>query len=313
MLKKKIFVAGHNGLVGSAIVNKLKLFGYKNIITISKKELNLINQQEVFNFLRKSSPDIVINSAARVGGILANSKFKAEFIYENLSIQNNIIHGCFLNKIKNLIFLGSSCVYPKNSNQPIKEKYLLTSELEKTNEPYAVAKIAGIKMCESYNFQYSTNYKCLMPANTYGPNDNYNLENSHFFPAIIKKVHYAKSMKKNFITLWGTGKAVRELIYVDDLAEACIFFMNKNTKETLINIGNGKGLTILEYAKFIINSLNSDLDIKFDKSKPDGTPIKILDNSISKKYGWYPKVNLERGFKLTYKNFLRNHLKRDQN
>jgi GDP-L-fucose synthase len=313
LLKKKIFVAGHNGLVGSAIVNKLKLFGYKNIITISKKELNLINQQEVFNFLRKSSPDIVINSAARVGGILANSKFKAEFIYENLSIQNNIIHGCFLNKIKNLIFLGSSCVYPKNSNQPIKEKYLLTSELEKTNEPYAVAKIAGIKMCESYNFQYSTNYKCLMPANTYGPNDNYNLENSHFFPAIIKKVHYAKSMKKNFITLWGTGKAVRELIYVDDLAEACIFFMNKNTKETLINIGNGKGLTILEYAKFIINSLNSDLDIKFDKSKPDGTPIKILDNSISKKYGWYPKVNLERGFKLTYKNFLRNHLKRDQN
>lgn len=313
MLKKKIFVAGHNGLVGSAIVNKLKLFGYKNIITISKKELNLINQQEVFNFLRKSSPDIVINSAARVGGILANSKFKAEFIYENLSIQNNIIHGCFLNKIKNLIFLGSSCVYPKNSNQPIKEKYLLTSELEKTNEPYAVAKIAGIKMCESYNFQYSTNYKCLMPANTYGPNDNYNLENSHFFPAIIKKVHYANSMKKNFITLWGTGKAVRELIYVDDLAEACIFFMNKNTKETLINIGNGKGLTILEYAKFIINSLNLDLDIKFDKSKPDGTPIKILDNSISKKYGWYPKVNLERGFKLTYKNFLRNHLKRDQN
>jgi GDP-L-fucose synthase len=313
LLKKKIFVAGHNGLVGSAIVNKLKLFGYKNIITISKKELNLINQQEVFNFLRKSSPDIVINSAARVGGILANSKFKAEFIYENLSIQNNIIHGCFLNKIKSLIFLGSSCVYPKNSNQPIKEKYLLTSELEKTNEPYAVAKIAGIKMCESYNFQYSTNYKCLMPANTYGPNDNYNLENSHFFPAIIKKVHYAKSMKKNFITLWGTGKAVRELIYVDDLAEACIFFMNKNTKETLINIGNGKGLTILEYAKFIINSLNLDLDIKFDKSKPDGTPIKILDNSISKKYGWYPKVNLERGFKLTYKNFLKNHLKRDQN
>jgi GDP-L-fucose synthase len=313
LLKKKIFVAGHNGLVGSAIVNKLKLFGYKNIITISKKELNLINQQEVFNFLRKSSPDIVINSAARVGGILANSKFKAEFIYENLSIQNNIIHGCFLNKIKNLIFLGSSCVYPKNSNQPIKEKYLLTSELEKTNEPYAVAKIAGIKMCESYNFQYSTNYKCLMPANTYGPNDNYNLENSHFFPAIIKKVHYANSMKKNFITLWGTGKAVRELIYVDDLAEACIFFMNKNTKETLINIGNGKGLTILEYAKFIINSLNLDLDIKFDKSKPDGTPIKILDNSISKKYGWYPKVNLERGFKLTYKNFLKNHLKRDQN
>lgn len=311
--KKKIFVAGHNGLVGSAIVNKLKLFGYKNIITISKKRLNLINQKEVFNFLRKSSPDLVINAAARVGGILANNKFKAEFIYENLSIQNNIIHGCFLNKINNLIFLGSSCVYPKNSNQPIKEKYLLTGELEKTNEPYAVAKIAGIKMCESYNFQYRTNYKCLMPANTYGPNDNYNLESSHFFPALIKKIHYAKIMKKKFITLWGTGKAIRELIYVDDLAEACVFFMNKRTKETLINIGNGKGLTILEYAKFIINFLNLDLDIRFDKSKPDGTPIKILDNSISKKHGWHPKVNLETGFRLTYKNFLTNHIKSNQN
>ena len=311
--QKKIFVAGHNGLVGSAIVNKLKLCGYKNIITVSKKKLNLINQKDVFTFLRKSKPDIVINAAARVGGILANNKFKAEFIYENLSIQNNIIHGCFLNKIKNLIFLGSSCVYPKNCHQPIKEKYLLTGELEKTNEPYAIAKIAGIKMCESYNFQYRTNYKCLMPANTYGPNDNYNLESSHFFPALIKKIHYAKSMKKNFITLWGTGKAVRELIYVDDLAEACIFFMNKRTKETLINIGNGKGFTILEYAKFIINFLNLDLDIKFDKSKPVGTPVKILDNSISIKYGWYPKVNLETGFRLTYKNFLINHIKNNLN
>jgi GDP-L-fucose synthase len=313
LFKKKIFVAGHNGLVGSAIVNKLKSFGYKNIITVNKKRLDLINQQEVFNFFKKTSPDVVINAAARVGGILANNKFKAEFIYENLSIHNNIIHGCFLNKIKNLIFLGSSCVYPKNSNQPIKEKYLLTGPLEKTNEPYAVAKIAGIKMCDSYNFQYGTNYKCLMPANTYGPNDNYNLENSHFFPSIIKKVHYAKTTKKNFITLWGTGKAVRELIYVEDLADACIFFMNKNTKETLINIGNGKGLTILKYANFIINSLNLNLDIRFDKSKPDGTPIKILDNSISKKYGWYPKVSLEAGFKLTYKHFLRNQLKNNTN
>lgn len=302
-------MAGHNGLVGSAIFKKLKLLGYRNIITISRKKLNLINQKDVFDFLKKTSPDIVINAAARVGGILANNKFKAEFIYENLSIQNNIIHGCFLNKISNLIFLGSSCVYPKNSNQPIKEKYLLAGQLEKTNEPYAVAKIAGIKMCESYNFQYQTNYKCLMPANTYGPNDNYNLENSHFFPAIIKKVHYAMIMKKNFITLWGTGKAVRELIYVDDLADACIFFMNKNTKETLINIGNGNGLTILKYAKFIINTLRLNLDIRFDKSKPDGTPIKILDNSISMKYGWRPKVNLETGFKLTYKNFLENQLK----
>jgi GDP-L-fucose synthase len=311
--KKKIFVAGHNGLVGSAIVKKLKLLGYRNIITINKKELDLINQQNVFDFLKETSPEIVINAAARVGGILANNKFKAEFIYENLSIQNNIIHGCFINKVKDLIFLGSSCVYPKNSDQPIKEKYLLTGVLEKTNEPYAVAKIAGIKMCESYNFQYNTNYKCLMPANIYGPNDNYDLSSSHFFPAIIKKVYDAKIMKKNCITLIGTGRPIRELIYVDDLADACIFFMNKKIKETLINIGNSKGLTILEYAKFVIKSLNLNLDIKFDKSKPDGTPIKILDNSISKKYGWYPKVNLETGFKLTYKNFLRNQLKNDKN
>jgi len=311
--KKKIFVAGHNGLVGSAIVKKLKLLGYRNIITINKKELDLINQQNVFDFLKETSPEIVINAAARVGGILANNKFKAEFIYENLSIQNNIIHGCFINKVKDLIFLGSSCVYPKNSDQPIKEKYLLTGVLEKTNEPYAVAKIAGIKMCESYNFQYNTNYKCLMPANIYGPNDNYDLSSSHFFPAIIKKVYDAKIMKKNFITLIGTGRPIRELIYVDDLADACIFFMNKKIKETLINIGNSKGLTILEYAQFVIKSLNLDLDIKFDKSKPDGTPIKILDNSISKKYGWYPKVNLETGFKLTYKNFLRNQLKNSKN
>jgi len=311
--KKKIFVAGHNGLVGSAIVKKLKLLGYRNIITINKKELDLINQQNVFDFLKETSPEIVINAAARVGGILANNKFKAEFIYENLSIQNNIIHGCFINKVKDLIFLGSSCVYPKNSDQPIKEKYLLTGVLEKTNEPYAVAKIAGIKMCESYNFQYNTNYKCLMPANIYGPNDNYDLSSSHFFPAIIKKVYDAKIMKKNCITLIGTGRPIRELIYVDDLADACIFFMNKKIKETLINIGNSKGLTILEYAQFVIKSLNLNLDIKFDKSKPDGTPIKILDNSISKKYGWYPKVNLETGFKLTYKNFLRNQLKNDKN
>ena len=311
--KKKIFVAGHNGLVGSAIVKKLKLLGYKNIITISKKELNLINQQNVFDFLKKTSPEIVINAAARVGGILANNKFKAEFIYENLSIQNNIIHGCFINKVKNLIFLGSSCVYPKNSEQPIKERYLLTGVLEKTNEPYAVAKIAGIKMCESYNFQYGTNYKCLMPANIYGPNDNYDLNSSHFFPAIIKKVYDAKIMKKKFITLIGTGRPIRELIYVDDLAEACIFFMNKKIKETLINIGNSKGLTILEYAQFVIRSLNIDLGIKFDKSKPDGTPIKILDNTISMKYGWRPKVNLEKGFKLTYKNFLENQLKNLKN
>ncbi len=306
MIKKnsKIFLAGHGGLVGSSILNRLKFFGFRNIVTINKKKLNLINQKDVFAFLKKNKPDIVINAAARVGGIFANNKYKAEFIYENLSIQNNIIHGCFLNKIKNLIFLGSSCAYPKNCKQPIKEDYLLTGLLEKTNEPYAIAKISGIKMCESYNFQYKTNYKCLMPANTYGPNDNYDTENSHFFPAIINKVYLAKVSNKKFITLWGSGLAKRELIYVDDIADACIYFMHKNTKEVLINIGTGKAMTILQYAKFVINELNPNLKIRFDKSKPDGTPIKVLDITLAKKYGWYPKTNLKTGFKLTYKSFL---------
>ena len=306
MIKKstKIFLAGHNGLVGSSIFIKLKLLGFENIITINKKKLNLINQRDVFAFLKKTKPDIVINAAARVGGINANNKYRAEFIYENLSIQNNIIHGCFLNKIKNLIFLGSSCVYPKNCKQPIKEEYLLTGPLEKTNEPYSIAKISGIKMCESYNFQYKTNYKCLMPANTYGPNDNYDFESSHFFPAIINKVYLAKTRNKKFITLWGSGKAKRELIYVDDIADACIYFMNKNIKEVVINIGTGNAMSISEYAKFVIKELNANLKVRFDKSKPDGTPIKVLDISLAKKYGWYPKTNLKTGFRLTYKSFL---------
>ena len=271
MIKKnsKIFLAGHNGLVGSSIFSKLKFLGFKNIITVNKKKLNLINQRDVFTFLKKIEPDIVINAAARVGGIHANNKYRAEFIYENLSIQNNIIHGCFLNKIKNLIFLGSSCVYPKNCKQPIKEEYLLTGPLEKTNEPYAIAKISGIKMCESYNFQYKTNYKCLMPANTYGPNDNYDFESSHFFPAIINKVYLAKASNKKFITLWGSGKAKRELIYVEDIADACIYFMGKNVKEAVINIGTGNAMSISEYAKFVIKELNANLKIRFDKSKQD--------------------------------------------
>jgi GDP-L-fucose synthase len=306
LIKKnsKIFLAGHNGLVGSSIFGKLKFLGFQNIITIDKKKLNLINQRDVFAFFKKIKPEIVINAAARVGGIHANNKYRAEFIYENLSIQNNIIHGCFLNKIKNLIFLGSSCVYPKNCRQPIKEEYLLTGPLEKTNEPYAIAKISGIKMCESYNFQYKTNYKCLMPANTYGPNDNYDFESSHFFPAIINKVYLAKTNNKKFITLWGSGKAKRELIYVDDIADACIYFMDKNVKEAVINIGTGNAMSISEYGKFVIKELDANLKIRFDKSKPDGTPIKVLDISLAKKYGWYPKTDLKTGLKLTYKSFL---------
>ena len=302
--KNKIFVTGHKGLVGSAVIRRLKYFGYKKILTIDKRKLDLRNQQKVSNFFKKNNIDAVINAAGKVGGIYANNKYKADFIYDNLAIQNNIIHSCFKNKVKSLIFLGSSCIYPRNSKQPIKENYLLTGELEKTNEPYAIAKIAGIKMCESYNFQYKTNYKCLMPANTYGPNDNYNFESSHFFPAIINKVYLAKTSNKKFITLWGSGKAERELIYVDDLADACIYFMDKKLKETLINIGTGDVMSIFEYAKFVIKELNANLKIKFDRSKPDGTPIKVLDISRAKKYGWYPKTNLKTGFKLAYKSFL---------
>tara|TARA_Y100000996_G_scaffold260688_1_gene205211 strand:- start:3913 stop:4632 length:720 start_codon:yes stop_codon:yes gene_type:complete len=226
----KIFVAGHKGLVGSSIIRRLKYFGYKKIIFKSKKELDLRDQKKVNNFFDKYKPDAVINAAATVGGIYANNRYRAEFIFNNLAIQNNIIDASYNNKVNQLIFLGSSCVYPKNCKQPIKESYLLKGELEKTNEPYAVAKIAGIKMCESYNIQYKTNFKCLMPCNTYGPNDNYDHLTSHFYPALISKIHNCKINNKKKITIWGNGKALRELIYVDDLADACIFFMKKKNK-----------------------------------------------------------------------------------
>ncbi len=298
-----IFVTGHKGLVGSAIIRRLKFFGYKNLLTISKHKLDLRVQSKVELFFKKYKPKIVINAAAKVGGIVANNKFKAEFIYNNIMIQNNIINSCYLNKVKHLIFLGSSCVYPKKSSQPIKEEYLLKGELEKTNEPYAIAKISGIKMCESYNYQYNTNYKCLMPCNTYGPNDNYNLTTSHFYPALIRKVHEAKLKNKNKIILWGNGKAKREIIYVDDVADACIFFMKKKTKETLINIGSNTEKTISQYANFIINKLKLKIKIEYDKSKPNGTPRKILNSSVAARYGWKSKISLDEGFSKTYESF----------
>ena len=303
----KIFVAGHNGLVGSAIVRKLKDEGYKKIITANRKKLDLTNQSQVLKFLRKKKPHFIFIAAAKVGGIYSNNKYRAEFIYSNLSIQINIIHSAYMSKIKDLIFLGSSCVYPRLCKQPIKESYLLNGELEKTNEPYAIAKIAGIKMCESYNHQYKTNYKCLMPTNTFGPNDNYDPLNSHFFPSLLRKVHQLKNKKNKNLVLWGDGSAKRELIFVDDLAEACVHFMKKKTKESLINIGTGKDFTIKQYANIIQKTIYPQKKIKiiFDKTKPNGTLRKVLNVDLAKKYGWKAKTNIQKAIKITYKDYLR--------
>tara|TARA_B110000305_G_C19342202_1_gene589761 strand:+ start:194 stop:1129 length:936 start_codon:yes stop_codon:yes gene_type:complete len=303
----KIFIAGHNGMVGSAINKLLIKRGFKNIITVEKKKLNLINQNNVFDYLNKKKPDLVIIAAAKVGGILANSKYKSAFIYENLQIQNNLIHGSYLAGVKKLIFLGSSCIYPKFSKQPIKEKYILTSPLEETNDTYAIAKIAGIMMCNSYSENYNLDYKCLMPSNLYGPGDSYHTENSHFFSALIKKIYTAKTTNQKFITLWGTGKPFRELLLVDDLANAVIYFMNKKFKDKFINIGSGIDHQIEWYAKFIMSELDIKLRIKYDKTKPDGMRRKLLDSSLAKKYGWKYKTSLQIGFKKTYKDFLINY------
>ena len=303
----KIFVAGHNGLVGSAIVRKLKDKGYKNILTVNRLKLDLTNQSKVYNFLKKNKPKYIFIAAAKVGGIYSNNKYRADFIYSNLSIQNNIIHAAYKCNIKDLIFLGSSCVYPKLCKQPIKEDYLLNGKLEKTNEPYAIAKIAGIKMCESYNRQYGTNYKCLMPTNTFGPNDNYDALNSHFFPSLIRKIHALKNKKAKKLTLWGDGSPKRELIFVDDLADACIFFMKKKIKESLINIGTGKDFTIKEYANILLKIINPNRKIKilFDKTKPNGTPRKVLNINLAKKYGWQAKTNIEQAIRITYQDYLK--------
>ena len=304
--KDKIFVAGHKGLVGSAIVRKLKSKGFKNILISEKSKLDLTNQNSVLSFLKKNKPKFIFIAAAKVGGIYSNNKYRAEFIQSNLSIQTNIIHSSYLCGIKDLIFLGSSCVYPRMCKQPIKEKYLLNGELEKTNEAYAIAKIAGIKMCESYNHQYNTNYKSLMPTNTFGPNDNYDQLNSHFFPSLIRKIHEVKNKNKKELVLWGDGSPKREVIYVDDIADACVYFMNKKFKGSMINIGTGKDYSIKEYAKIILKLIipNKKIKIKYDKSKPNGTPRKVMDVSLAKKYGWKSKIDLRKAIRLTYNDYL---------
>ena len=306
-LQSKIYVAGHKGLVGSAIIRQLKKEGYKKIIFADRSKVDLTNQLKVLKFLKRKKPDFIFIAAAKVGGIYSNNKYKAQFIYENLSIQSNLIHSAYSCGIKNLISLGSSCVYPRKCKQPIKESYLLDGKLESTNDAYAIAKIAGIKMCQSYNEQYKTNYKCLMPTNTFGPNDNYDSLNSHFFPALIKKIHKIKKSKKKFLVLWGNGKAKREVIHVDDLAKACIYFMKRKTKHIIINIGSGKDYSIKYYANLILKLImpNKKIVIKYDKSKPNGTPRKVLDVSLSKKYGWHSSMNLKDAIIKTHNSYLK--------
>ncbi len=290
-------------MVGSAIYKKLKINGYNNILVRSKSELNLLDQNRTFRFLKKNKPHFVILAAARVGGIKANLKNKDKFIYENLQIQNNIIHGSYLAGVKNLFLLGSSCIYPKYCNQPMKEKYLLTGPLEETNDAYSIAKIAGLKMCEYYSKTYNLNFKSIMPPNLYGPNDNFDLDTSHFYTALIKKIYLCKLNNRKKLIIWGTGKAKRELMFVEDFADAIIFFMKKKIKQPFLNIGTGKENSILWYAKYLMKKMKVKLKIKFDKTKPDGMPRKCLDISIAKTYGWKPINNLDKGFQITFNYF----------
>lgn len=302
----KIYIAGHQGLVGSAIVRSLSGLGYKNLILKTRKELDLLSQDKVNRFFARQKPDYVFLAAAKVGGILANQTYPAEFIYENLVIETNILQAAYKNKVKKLIFLGSSCIYPRNCPQPIKEEYLLSSPLESTNEAYALAKIAGVKMCEFYNQQYGTKFIAVMPTNLYGINDNFSLTSSHVLPAMIRKFHEAKINKSPEVILWGTGKPHREFLHVDDLAAALIFLINKYNGQEIINIGCGQDLTIKELANKIKTVVGYQGKITWDKTKPDGTPRKLLDVSRLKKLGFKPKINLDKGLKLTYQWFLEN-------
>ena len=308
--KRTIFVAGHRGMVGSAIIRLLARNISNNILTASSSELNLTNQKAVHQFFAENSIDQVYLAAAKVGGIHANNEYPAEFIYENLMIEANLIHGCYINNIKNLILLGSSCVYPRDARQPIKEEYLLSGYLEKTNEPYAVAKIAGIKMCENYNRQYKTNFKCLMPTNTYGPYDTYDGQKSHFIPAIILKVLNAKKKKLKKLMIWGNGKVKREVIFVDDLAKALVYFMNKSFKGTIINIGSNIEHTIKEYVMMICKKMNYRGKLFFDKSKPSGTPRKKLNLQKAEKLNWQAKTTFNEGLNLTLKSLLNGEIRK---
>jgi GDP-L-fucose synthase len=296
----KIYVAGHRGLVGSAITQKLRDDGFTNIVCRTHKELDLTRQEEVETFFKEEKPDYVFLAAAKVGGIWVNNTYPADFIYDNLAIQNNVIHASYMNKVKKLLFLGSSCIYPKNCPQPMKEEYLLSGYLEPTNEPYAIAKIAGIKTCQSYNRQYGTRYISVMSTNLYGPNDNFDLETSHVLPALIRKFHEAKMAGDKEVEIWGTGTPRRELLHVADLADACLFLMQNYGESDIINIGIGKDMTIKELAETVARVTGFKGDLRFDISRPDGTPVKRLDVSRLNDLGWNAKIGIEEGIKETY-------------
>lgn len=302
----KIYIAGHKGLVGSAITRLLEKQGYKNLILKTRQELDLFNQQAVTNFFKKEKPEYVFLAAAKVGGIMANNNYPADFIYENLMIQTNIIHSAYLNKVKKLLFLGSSCIYPKLSPQPIKEEYLLSSDLEPTNKAYSMAKIAGIITCQSYDRQHGTNFISVMPTNIYGQNDNFDLKNAHALPALIRKFHEAKLKNEKKVMVWGSGKPKREFLHTDDLAEACFFLMKNYNSFEIINAGTGEDITIKDLAEKIKKNVGYEGKIAWDKTKPDGTPRKLLDVSKINKLGWKSKIGLEDGIKMTYEWYLNN-------
>jgi len=299
----RIFVAGHLGLVGSAIVRRLRAAGYENVLTRTRAELDLLDQHAVQKFLFQVKPEFIFMAAAKVGGIQANDRFRADFIYDNIQIQNNIIHGAHAAGVQRLMFLGSSCIYPRDCQQPIKESYLLTGPLEQTNEPYAIAKIAGIKMCESFNAQYRRQYVSVMPTNLYGPNDTYDLSNSHVLPALIRKAHEAKLRGDSRYVVWGSGTPKREFLYVDDLADACVFLMESNYDGPFVNIGTGVDVSIRELAETVMSVVGFKGEIVFDTSKPDGTPRKLLDVSRMLDLGWKARTPLEGGIKLTYDDY----------
>ncbi len=302
----KIYIAGHTGMVGSAILKNLENKGFENLVTLSSSQLDLRNQAQVNLFFEKVKPEFVFFAAARVGGIQANNTYRADFIYDNIMMQSNVIHASYINNVKKMLFLGSSCIYPRLAVQPLKEEYLLSGYLEHTNEPYAIAKIAGLKMCEAYHDQYGCNFISALPTNLYGPNDNYNLETSHVLPALIHKIHLAKENNEPRVTVWGSGKPFREFLYVNDLAEACFFLMQEYNDKSFVNIGSGEDLTIAELAHTIARVLNYNGEIIFDADKPDGTPRKLLDVSKINLLGWKHSITLQEGIRLAYEDFKKN-------